>query len=293
MFAIQFLLVLSAFIFAAVSGYHNFLKAKTPNLMKMIPSLAVLGLVIFVINPSFGQVPSGFRGVVLRFGAATGEVKSEGLYMVTPFMNSVQPMNVQVHADKSSNTAASHDLQNVTTEVTVNYRLDPKRVAEIYRDLREEYKERVMIPAIQEAIKATTAQFDAQDLIIKRPIVKDQIETYLQAKLFKHGIIVDGIAITDFKFSEDFANAIEAKVTSLQLALKAENDLNIRKAEAQQTIETAKAEAERIRIQANAINSQGGADYVHMKAIEKWNGVLPVWVTGGGSVPFINIAPPK
>jgi uncharacterized membrane protein YqiK len=47
------------------------------------------------------------------------------------------------------------------------------------------------------------------------------------------------------------------------------------KFQAQQSIERAKAEAESIRIQAEAIKSQGGAEYVNLKWIEKRDGKLP------------------
>lgn len=294
MFFIQLLLALGSILVAVLiivtkkvfSEDKGAVHVKVPL---FVSALLIPIIVLFFINPSFGQVSAGYRGVVLQFGAVTGEVKGEGLYYITPFINSIAMMNVQVHADKSKATAASRDLQNVATEVTVNYRLDAKRSAEVYRDLRDEYVQRVMIPAIQEAVKSATAQFDAENLIRERPKVKDTIEQYLQQRLIKHGLVVDGIAITDFQFSRDFANAIEAKVTSQQLALKAQNDLNIVKAEAQQTIEKAKAEAEKIRIQASAINAQGGEDYVRLKAIEKWNGAYPSTMLGGNSVPLISI----
>lgn len=256
-----------------------------------------------IVSSAFGQIPAGHRGVVLQFGAVTGEVKGEGLYVVMPGVQSVAVMDVQVHADKSKATAASHDLQNVATEVTVNYRLDARQVAQVYRDLRDQYVARVMVPAIQEAVKSATAQFNAENLIIERPRVKDMIEALLSTRLAKHGILVDGIAITDFQFSEDFANAIEAKVTSQQLALKAQNDVQIvrnqqlqkyevARADSYTTVTNAKALAEAIRIQTQAINAQGGKDYVQLKAIEKWDGGLPQWVGTSGATPFVTMTPP-
>lgn len=295
MFAMKGIIFIITLFIAGFTLYKSLrLKGTEVTGINPIGVLFSAGIMLFtlaVLLPSFGQVPAGFRGVVLRFGAVTGEIKNEGLYFIPPFINTIQLMNVQVHADKSKATAASRDLQNVATEVTVNYRLDADRAAEVYRDLRDDYVVRVMVPAIQEAVKSATAQFDAENLIRERPKVKETIETYLQFRLKKHGLLVDGIAITDFQFSADFAKAIEAKVTSQQLALKAQNDLQIIKAEAQQTIETAKATAEAIRIQANAINAQGGRDYVQLQAIAKWNGELPGWITGGSAMPFINISP--
>lgn len=272
-----------------------------PGLIGAVSAAIGLLIVGFTLLGSFGQIQAGHRGVVLRFGAVTGDIKPEGLYFVTPFVERVAVMDVQVHADKSKATAASHDLQNVATEVTVNYRLDPAQVATVYRDLRNDYVARVMVPAIQEAVKAATAQFDAERLVIERPRVKDLIEEMLQRRLRQHGLMVDGIAITDFQFSPDFSNAIEAKVTSLQLALKAKNDAEIARneqlkkfaiahADSYVVVTGAKAEAEAIRIKVSAINAQGGPEYVRLKAIEKWDGTVPQWVSGAGQmVPFINM----
>lgn len=302
MIAIQGFLALAALAFGAFifvtkaivwkkNQYGN-TEPTQVRIPQAILAIAVIFATWFVIIPSFGQVPAGHRGVVLRFGAVTGQVLDEGLYFVTPFVQSVELMDLQVHADKSKATSASRDLQDVMAEITVNYRLDANRVAEVYRDLRQDYVNRVMVPAISEAVKASTAQFDAERLIIERQRVKDMIERILAERLAKHGLLVDGISITDFQFSQGFSQAIEQKVTATQQALKAENDLRRIKAEAQQQIETAKAGAEAIRIQAMAINSQGGRDYVQLKAIEKWNGSVPQWMGSGSAVPFVSMKAP-
>ena len=254
----------------------------------LVPGLLLLVYVVF-LAPAFGTVPAGHRGVVLSFGAVTGRVLGEGFYMVVPFIQTVEKMDVQVHAEKAKAAAASRDLQNVTTEVTLNYRLDPGKVATVYRDLRRDYIVRIIDPSIQEGVKSATAQFDAEELIVKRAAVKQLISEYLDVRLESHGIGVDAVSITDFQFSDEFSRAVEAKVTASQQALKATNDLRRIQVEAEQRITQAKAEAEAIRIQAQSINAQGGAEYVRLKAIEKWNGVLPQWVASGSPVPVMDV----
>jgi uncharacterized membrane protein YqiK len=64
--------------------------------------------------------------------------------------------------------------------------------------------------------------------------------------------------------------------------LTEKNKLERIKFEAQQKIEQSKAEAETIKIQANAIREQGGAEYIQLKWIEKWNGQLPTTNLGAG-----------
>ncbi len=254
----------------------------------LVPVLLLILYVVF-LAPAFGTVPAGHRGVVLRFGAVSNRVLGEGLYMVVPFIETVEKMDVQVHAEKAKAAAASRDLQNVSTEVTLNYRLDPSKVATIYRDLRRDYIARIIEPSIQEGVKSATAQFDAEELIVKRASVKQLISEYLDVRLKTHGIGVDAVSITDFQFSDEFSRAVEAKVTASQQALKAQNDLRRIQVEAEQRITGARAEAEAIRIQAQSINAQGGAEYVRLKAIEKWNGVLPQWVSSGAPVPVMDV----
>ena len=54
---------------------------------------------------------------------------------------------------------------------------------------------------------------------------------------------IDDLAIVNFRFSQQFTQAIEAKQTAEQLALKAQRDLDRIKIEAQQKITQAQAEA--------------------------------------------------
>jgi prohibitin 2 len=102
------------------------------------------------------------------------------------------------------------------------------------------------------------------------------LQTHLKENLAKNDILLEDVFITDFKFSDSFDKAIESKVTAEQRALESKNKLEQVKFEAEQQIATAKAEAESIRIKAQAVTQQGGADYVKLQAIQKWDGKLPV-----------------
>lgn len=252
-----------------------------------------LGILVLVaglgIAPSFGQVPAGTRGVVLRFGATTGDTKEPGLYFVTPFIERVQLMDVQIHAHKAAAMAASRDMQDVSTEVTLNYRLDPKTVATTWSELGDQYEARIITPSVQEAVKAATAKYDAEQLITLRSAVRGEIESTLRDRLARHHIILDQTSITNFQFSTAFAQAIEGKQVATQNALRAENEVREAKAKSDAVIATARGTAESIRIQAEAIRAQGGAEYVQLKAIERWDGSVPQWVTSTSSVPFINL----
>lgn len=240
-------------------------------------------VVSFVLLSGVGSVPAGSVGVVLRFGATTGRTLAPGIYLVNPIAESVHEMDVQVHAEAGNANASSKDLQVVQTQVTLNYAVSSDAAGKLYQDVGEDYVARIILPAIQEAVKSTTAQYNAENLIVERPTVRAGIESYLQNRLIVHGIRVDAVSITDFQFSKDFNEAIEAKVTATQRALKAENDLTRIKTEAAQRVAQAEAEAKAIQIQAESISKQGGPEYVELKRIEKWDGKLPTMIVGGNS----------
>ena len=257
--------------------------------------IAVIGVVIaclIVVMGSTGIVGAGQRGVLLRFGAPTGAVKAEGLYFKIPFAEEVILMSTQLQKFTDSTGSSSKDLQLVTTEVTLNYQLKPSSVPEIYRTMRQDYENRVIEPYMQEAVKSTTADFNAEELITQRPQVKGELQNLMTERLAPLGIGVIELSITDFQFSSTFQQSIEAKVKAVQQALEAENALKRVEFEAQQAITRAEAEAKGLELQKAQITDQLLAlrrIEVQGKAIEKWNGVMPTVVTSGGPVPMLDV----
>ncbi len=254
-----------------------------------IPIGLAIGILLAGIIGGFGTVPTGHRGIHLRWGAATGKVLGQGIYFVMPFVENVHKMSIQVKALHTKAAAASKDLQNVSTEVTLNYSVEPDKASTLFNDVGAQYEKTIIEPAVLEAVKATTANYNAENLITERSLVKDVLYDRLSTRLTAHGILVDAVSITDFTFSPEFTQAIELKVTATQNALAAENNLKKVQFEAEQAIAKAKGEAEAIRIQVMAIQQQGGKDYVALKAIERWDGKLPSYMLGSNTMPFITI----
>ena len=226
----------------------------------LIGAVAVVGVIGLFL--AVGQVDAGYRGVVTEFGAPTGEVKGEGIYMIVPFVQRVHDMSLQVDRHDAPADAASKDLQEVHTTVTVNFHLNAASVIDVYRTLRRDYEERIIVPAVQETVKATTAHFVAEELITERPRVKLELESQLTSRLAPYGIIVDAVSLTDFEFSEAFTAAIESKQVAVQRALESENLLRQIEVEARQaqaradgeknaTIKRAEGEQQRLILEAN------------------------------------------
>ncbi len=212
--------------------------------------LAVLIIVGFLML-CFAIVPRGTVGVALQFSAVTGDYRTQGLQFKSPIVKLVI-VNVQTQKEEVLATAASKDLQDVSTTIALNYHLNPASSPEVYRDLGLDYIVKIADPAIQETVKQVTARHNAEDLIIRREVIKAEITEELKNRLAPRGIIVEALSITNFQFSAVFTAAIEAKVSALQAVFEAQNKLERVKVEAQQ------AEAQAIGLANAAIAEANG-----------------------------------
>jgi regulator of protease activity HflC (stomatin/prohibitin superfamily) len=265
--------------------YQNPFEWSAKLVKKIIVIFAVVVILLIVGQSAVAIVSPGERGILIQLGNVQG-VFEPGFHFKVPFIQTVVAMDVRTQKSEVHVGAASKDLQSIESVVALNYHVDPTKVDMLYQDIGTEYVARIIDPAIQESVKAATAQFTAEELITKRPLVKDDIKTKLISRLNQSFIEIDDFSIVDFQFSDAFNAAIEAKQTAVQQALKAENDLKRIQIEAQQKIETAKADAESIRIQGEALKENQGL--VQLKLAEKWNGVMPLYMMGD-SVPLINL----
>lgn len=257
------------------------------HLLRNTSILVVLFVIISTAFGSFFTVRSGERAIVFRFGQVQSVV-NDGLHMKVPFIETYRIVDIRTQKAHSPANAGTRDLQTVQTEIALNYHLRAESLADTYSRIGLDVEPKVIDPRIQEIVKAVVAKFSAEELLIKREDVKSEIANGLRTSLSAYNIIVEDIQITNFQFSKAFDSAIEAKQTAEQQALKAKNDLERIKVEAQQKITMAEAEARTIQIQAQAIKEQGGAEYVQLKAIEKWDGKLPQ--VSGGNTPLINLS---
>jgi len=247
-----------------------------------------------LLNPVV-VITAGERGVKTTFGKPDDAVYEPGIHFKVPLAQSMHLMDVRIQKGEGEGDAASRDLQSVHTRIAINYHLDPRRVVDVFRSIgpsTDIAADRIIIPAAQEAVKAVTARFTAEELVTRRTEVRDAIGGLLKQKMERHGLILDEFAIVNFAFSRSFAEAIEAKVKAEQEKLKAERDLQRIEVEAKQKVASAKAEADALALQRQQVTRE----LLELRkvenereAIRKWDGKLPN-VTGG-TVPFIQVKP--
>jgi regulator of protease activity HflC (stomatin/prohibitin superfamily) len=206
-------------------------------------------ILVFGLFKPWVQVGAGERGIVMNFGAVQDKVLNEGIHFRVPVMQEVVLMDIKIHKVVTDAASASSDLQDVALSVALNYHILPEKANLVYQTIGVEFKERMIDPAIQEVMKAVSARYTAEELITKRPAVSAEMQESLTKRLLLSNISVDAFSIVSFSFSKIFTDAIEAKQTAEQNALKAKRDLDRIRVEAEQTIAAATAEAEALRLQ--------------------------------------------
>ncbi len=253
---------------------------------------AALFIFLLILNP-FVKIDAGERGIVMNFGAVQDDVLGEGLHLRVPIMQKIVKMDVKIQKSETRSEAASKDLQDIKSVIALNYHIVPDKANWVYQNIGVAFKERIIDPTVQEAVKAVTAKYTAVQLIGEREAVSTAIKDALSEKLTGYNLFVDGFSVIDFSFSKKFTDAIESKQEAEQFALRAQRDLERIRIEAEQKIAQAKAEAESLRLQKAQITPaliELRKIEAMREAIAKWNGTVPnVLLSGGGATPLLSL----
>jgi len=204
---------------------------------------AVVALILLItVADCLHQVPPGHRGVMVTLGKVKEVNLDEGLQFKLPYIQTIIDMKVMLEKEEVQESAASSDLQEITTTLTVHFNIMPSSTWKVYQTMRQDYHGLLLRPVIQEDLKATTAKFTAEELVTTRAALVQKLTEKLRESLRPYGIYVQTVNFVDFQFSDAFSEAIEAKVTAEQDALKAKNILVMIQYEAQQKVIQAEAE---------------------------------------------------
>lgn len=283
-----------------------------PALKTVIPLAIIAILGVAILTSLSVVVEAGHVGVLRTLGAVHPEPLKEGLHFKKPFIDQVEQVDIRLAASHAQATAASRDLQTVTTQVTTQYSMNGALAPLTYQTVGNLGKVSAVLvePAIQECVKAVTAKFTAEELVTKREFVKQQIQqalvsyinTTLKEKGLENAVAIANVAITDFNFSPEFNKAIELKVQAEQQALQAKNEKlkRVTQAEAAASEKTlaadadayamdvqSKARADAIRREAEALKQS--PELIRLRTVEKWDGVLPRVSGGTEAVQFLNL----
>lgn len=231
-------------------------------------------------------VGPGERGVRVSLGTVSEDPKLPGAYLWIPGLLGMAKVDVQIQKSDIQSTAASKDMQDIQAEIAINWSLSPENVVKTYKEIGDEYyvAQRILIPAVNEVMKAATAKRTAEEVLTHRMEMKKDIDDGLVARLKQYGITLHDVSIVNLKFSEGFTQAIEHKQIAEQQAQQAVYVSQKATQEAKAEVERAKGQAEAQRL----VQTSTTAAILQQRAIEKWDGKFPQ-VMGSGALPFINL----
>src|SRR5947209_9038999 len=267
------------------------------NKLKIVAGIITFVVIIIFMFESVVVVEAGHRGVVLYVSTVENLVLEEGIHFIIPFAEQVVQLEVRTLKFQADATAASNDLQEVQTTIALNYHISPSQANLIYQQLGADYADRIIAPTIQESVKASVAKFNAEELITKRATAKALIAQTIGNTLSARDIVVETVFITDFKFSQAFANQVESKVVAFQKFLTEQNNLKAIQVIANQTVVQANATArsnvanaggESQAIKVITVQLKQSPQYLQWLSINRWNGQMP-YALGTGAVPFFQL----
>lgn len=258
----------------------------------IIIAVAAVAAVI-LIAASITVVPTGHTGVVVTLGKVGQNVLSEGLHFKAPFVQNVVKVNNQIQkADIEGAESVSKDLQAISSTVVVNYKVANKSSADIYKNIGTDYETIMLLPAVNESLKAVISRYTAEELVTLRSQVAIEIQDTLTEKMEPYGIAIEKFNIVNFTFSEEFAKAIEAKEVAAQNLLKAKTEqeqvLVEANAQAEKQVIAAEAEAKAILAKAEAqanetLSKSLNENVIKYYTVDKWDGKMPK-ATGGNAL---------
>ncbi|AFY31816.1 prohibitin family protein [Calothrix sp. PCC 7507] len=248
--------------------------------------LTALLLLLTIFLTPFVIVNAGERGVIMEFGKVQDRILGEGIHLIIPVVNTVKKLSVRVQNQEISAEASSKDLQDVFTQVALNWHILPEETNAIFQQIGDEEAiiQRIINPAIEEVLKAVIAKYTAEEIITKRKEVKSGVDNDLSTRLGNYHIAVDDISLVHVHFSERFSEAVETKQIAEQEAKRAEFIALKASKQAEAKVNLAKGEAEANRLLRDSLTP----DILQREAINKWNGKLPV-IVGKESPKFWNL----
>jgi len=245
----------------------NTMRSKAPWVIVAVVVLVVLASSVVVIG-------AGQTGVVHLFGKVRDAELRSGIHLVNPLAR-VEKMSIRTEEFSMTKTreGGSGDTLTVLTkegldvslDLTVLYRLQEAKASDIFREVGPQYRDRIVRPIIRSAIRSTVAEFEAKDIYsAKREEVARKLRELIAKDLEPRGITLEEVLLRDVALPERLTESIQEKLTAEQEAQRYEF-----------TLQTAKKEAERKRIEAEGqrdaqriITTSLTPEYLHFKYIE-------------------------
>ena len=247
------------------------------NAIALVVGAIILFIVMIIFFAGTTIVPTGHIGFVTLYQNVQDKYLDAGFHWIKPFVEDVH--DVDIRTQKYSNTVegSAKDLQIVNITMSINYQIKPEKVTELYAKVGEHYADIILNPALQSSLKASMAQFTAEEMITKRAEVASKITEELNTRLDEY-FLISAVNLENIDFTDEYNKAIEAKTTNQQKAEAEKAQLEIIKVQNEQKINTAEAEAKVRELQSQSVTDKSLEQLrleIQKDLVNKWSGNFP------------------
>ena len=279
------------------------------SLAGFAPLIGIVLAIVLVVVSSVSYVPTGYTGIVTTFGKVHEETLDAGINFHAPWDNVITMDNREQRVPFQLE-AFSKDIQQVDVQGSINYNIDKSTAMNLYKDVGTGYAEVLITPRVLEDVKIIIAKYTAENLIENRQNAADQIYELMKQELAPKGINVISLAIENIDFTDAFESAVEAKQVATQEKQRAKTQQEQQTMEEEQRAERARiaaqAEADVKKIEADAaayaikaeadaqaeankkINASLTEELINYNKVNRWDGKLPTFTGGSGTIPVID-----
>ncbi len=186
-------------------------------------------------------IPAGNVGVMELFGTVASRPLMPGVHIINPFSD-VEQFSTRLKDLKEEIEATSREGLSFDLHVSLQYRIDPQKAAEVYQAIGSDERE-IVISRFRAVVRETTANYPIEAIYAeKRQEVADRLRERMSESLTPLGFEIEDTLLREIILPDAFQAAVQEKLRaeqeSLQMAF---------------TLEQASQEADRKRVEAQGI----------------------------------------
>ncbi len=254
-----------------------------------LTSVGTLGIgALIAVFQCVVVIPPGSTGVPVFFGKVINQPMSEGLHLVPPWIN-LEVLNVRTQSytmshvhnegakigDDSISVLSSNGME-MKLDVTVTYRLMPDAAPWVYRNLGNDYEDRLIRPGIGTAIREAVSKFTDEEVYGEKreklaETMQSKLDTAIQKTIMgdysdapKRVFSVSNVLVRNIELPPAVTEGINRKLVMKQESERMEFQIERDTKEAERKV----VEAKGIQDSQEIISKGITPDYLTWKAIE-------------------------
>lgn len=281
-------------------------ETETETVFRPLRAAAVgVGVVVLLTasSCSFTKVGQGHVGVkVNNIGSDAGVNKKAlgvGWYFTPPgvtiYEYPIYTNNYTWKYDEAKGVNERFTFQDknglsISADVSVAYRADPTKAPILFQKYRVDIDGIVagaLRNTIRNALVSNASAMSVEQIYgSQKAVLIERARRQASAYLEPYGLHIEQLFwASNIILPENIQRQINARVANEQEALAAQAQVATREAQARSVVATAEGKARALQVEQQAL--QNAPQVLELRAIERWNGHLPVYMTAGAPMPFI------